>query len=72
MNIPPGSPLSVSGVAQIETIACNDSAVRVSGVSNTVTITGHCVSLIVSGMQNKVSVDTADTISASGFDNRVT
>jgi hypothetical protein len=42
-----------------------------SGISNTVTITGHCVNVTVSGVENQVTVDTADAISASGFDNRV-
>jgi hypothetical protein len=69
---PPGGQVSVSGVGKNETIDCNDAIVSVSGVSNTVTITGHCVSVTVSGMENQVTLDTADIISASGFDNRVT
>lgn len=68
---PPGEQLSVSGVGKNETIACNESIVSVSGVSNTVAITGHCVSLTVSGVENVVTVDAADTIGASGFDNEV-
>lgn len=68
---PPGGLLSVSGMGETKTIACNDSFVSVSGVSNTVTITGHCMSLTVSGMRNLVTVGTADTISASGLDNRI-
>jgi hypothetical protein len=35
-------------------------------------ISGHCTSLTVSGVQNSVTVDTVDTIEASGFNNRVT
>jgi len=69
---PSGGQISVAGVGESKTIACNDSHVSVSGVSNTVTITGHCVNVTVSGMQNHVTLDTTDQINASGFDNVVT
>jgi Protein of unknown function (DUF3060) len=69
---PPGGSLSVSGINENRTIACNDSIVSVSGVSNTVVITGHCASLTVSGLKNSVTVDAADTIEASGFNNQIT
>lgn len=69
---PPGTELSVSGVNENRTIACNDNIVSVSGVSNTVTITGHCTSLSVSGVQNEITVETVDSIEASGFNNKVT
>ena len=68
----PGGQISVAGVGDNKVIECNDSLVSVSGVSNTVTITGHCISVTVSGMDNIVNLDTADTINASGFDNKVT
>jgi hypothetical protein len=35
-------------------------------------LTGHCATVTVSGIKNIVTVDTADTINASGFENRVT
>ncbi|MGV0792953.1 DUF3060 domain-containing protein [Mycolicibacterium sp. XJ1819] len=70
-SAPPGGSLSVAGVDGDKTIACNDAAVTVSGVNNTVTLTGHCQSVTVSGMDNHVTVDHADTIGASGFDNQV-
>ncbi|BBZ46183.1 hypothetical protein MPRM_34640 [Mycobacterium parmense] len=35
-------------------------------------MTGHCASLTVSGVKNVVTVDSADSIDASGFDNRIT
>jgi hypothetical protein len=35
-------------------------------------ISGHCKSLSVSGVQNKVTVDSVDTIEASGFNNQIT
>jgi hypothetical protein len=41
-------------------------------VSNTVTITGHCAELSVSGVGNTISIDSADAIGVSGFDNRIT
>ncbi|ORA07532.1 DUF3060 domain-containing protein [Mycobacterium arosiense] len=69
---PPGTELSVSGINENRTIACNDNIVSVSGVSNTVTITGHCTSLSVSGVQNTITVEAVDSIEASGFDNKVT
>jgi hypothetical protein len=68
----PGGRISVAGIGENKTIACNDSQVDVSGFTNTIIITGHCVSLTVSGGQNHVTVDTTDTISASGFNNQVT
>lgn len=67
----PGATLSVSGADKNEALTCNDNLVSVSGVNNTVTITGHCVTLSVSGVDNVVTVDAVDTISASGFDNKV-
>jgi hypothetical protein len=69
---PRGSELSVSGINENETIACNDNVVTVSGISNTIVITGHCTSLTVSGMQNSITVDAVDTINASGLNNQVT
>jgi Protein of unknown function (DUF3060) len=69
---PPGGNLSVAGINENQTIACNDSIVSVSGVSNTVVITGHCTSLTVSGVQNSITVEAVDTIEASGFNNKVT
>ena len=68
----PGGKLSVSGVGKNETIACDDGIATISGMSNTVVLTGHCATVTVSGVQNVVTVDSADTINASGFDNRVT
>jgi Protein of unknown function (DUF3060) len=69
---PLGGNLSVAGINENRTIACNDSIVDVSGVSNTVVITGHCTSVSVSGVQNSITVDAVDTIEASGFNNKVT
>jgi Protein of unknown function (DUF3060) len=69
---PKGGNLSVAGINENRTIVCNDSSVDVSGVSNTVVITGHCASLSVSGVQNKVTVQSADSIQASGFNNEIT
>jgi Protein of unknown function (DUF3060) len=68
----PGGSLSVTGIGQNKTIACNDSSVNVTGFSNTVVITGHCTGLTVSGSNNIVTVDAADTINAVGSNNKVT
>src|SRR5271156_5153741 len=69
---PKGGNLSVAGINENRTIVCNDSSVDVSGVSNTVVITGRCASLSVSGVKNKVTVQAADSIEASGFNNEIT
>ncbi|OJZ64290.1 hypothetical protein BRW65_29060 [Mycobacterium paraffinicum] len=69
---PPGSQVTVSGIGENRTIACNANVVNVSGVSNTVVISGHCASLTVSGVQNDITVDAVDSIEASGFNNKVT
>jgi hypothetical protein len=69
---PAGATISVSGVGENRTIACTDNIVNVSGVSNTVVITGHCTRVAVSGVKNSITVDTADTIEASGMQNQVT
>jgi hypothetical protein len=68
----PGASVIISGIGENKTIACTDNNLTVSGISNTVVVTGHCTSLMVSGMQNTVTVDAADSIEASGFNNKVT
>jgi hypothetical protein len=68
----PGEQVTVSGVDENKTVACNDASVSISGIRNTVNITGHCMKVSVSGINNVITVDIADTIGASGFDNRVT
>ena len=69
---PAGENITVSGISEARTIACNGGSVNVSGVTNNVVITGHCASLSVSGIQNQITVDAADTIQASGSGNQVT
>jgi hypothetical protein len=64
--------MTISGIKENRTIACNGNAVNVSGISNKVVITGHCASLTVSGVQNSITVDAVDTIDASGFNNQIT
>lgn len=54
---PPCAELSVAGINENRTLACDDNPVSVSGVSNTVVITGHCTGLSVSGVQNTVTVE---------------
>jgi hypothetical protein len=69
---PAGADLSIAGINNNRTIACNQSSINVSGISNKVVITGHCASLTVSGMQNNVTVDATNTIDVSGFNNQIT
>jgi Protein of unknown function (DUF3060) len=69
---PAGDNITVSGISESRTIACNGGNVTVSGITNTVVITGHCASVLVSGIQNQITVDAADTIQASGSGNQVT
>ena len=71
VQAPANASFSVSGIEGNKRVACNDSLISISGVSNIVTITGHCVSVTVSGVENQVTVENSDTISASGFDNRI-
>ena len=68
----PGQDASVSGIDGNKAVTCTDGSVTISGIRNTVNITGHCVKVSVSGIENVITVDAADTIGASGFDNRVT
>ena len=69
---PAGENITVSGISEARTIACNGGSVSVSGITNNVVITGHCASLTVSGIQNQITVDAVDTIQASGSGNQVT
>lgn len=68
----PGEAIIVSGINEHRTIDCVGNAVIVSGIENTLQITGHCTSLSVSGIQNTITIDAADSIGVSGFENRVT
>jgi hypothetical protein len=68
----PGQTVTVSGIDENKTVNCNDATVTISGIRNTVNIAGHCVSVSVSGIENVITVNNADTIGASGFDNKVT
>lgn len=67
-----GQSLSVSGIDQNRSVRCAGGAVSVSGIRNTVEISGDCAVVTVSGFENVVSVQAAQNITASGFDNRVT
>jgi hypothetical protein len=69
---PAGADLTIAGIKENRTIACNQSAVNISGISNKVVITGHCASLHLSGVQNMITVDAVDSIEVSGFNNQVT
>jgi hypothetical protein len=68
---PLGAAISVAGVGNQRTLACNNSIVSVSGVDNTVVLTGRCDRVDVSGVQNSVTIDDAGAIVVSGLNNRV-
>lgn len=68
----PGQVLTVTGIDETKTIACNDAEVSISGINNTINISGHCASVSVSGADNAITVDAADSIRASGIDNKIT
>jgi hypothetical protein len=69
---PAGENITVSGISEMRTIACNGGTVSVSGITNNVVITGHCAGVTVSGIQNQITVDAADKIQASGSGNQIT
>lgn len=69
---PAGEEITISGINENRTIACNGNVITISGISNTVVLTGHCATVNVSGLQNVVTVDNVDTIEASGLNNKVT
>jgi hypothetical protein len=68
----PGGVVTIGGISANKTIACNEGTVNISGMENTIVITGHCLSVNVSGIENIVTVDSADSIVASGFNNKIT
>jgi len=72
ITIASGGTARVSGNSKTKTVNCNSGNLTVGGNSNTVTAKGHCAGLIVSGNDNVVTVDSADTITVSGIDGRVT
>src|ERR1700760_2232241 len=71
-SAPAGQTITVSGINEVRTIACNGGSVSVSGITNNVTVTGHCTSLTVSGIQNHITIDTGDKIQVSGSGNQIT
>lgn len=72
VTVQPGDSLSFGGIERRLTVVCDQGSVSVSGITNTVDIQGPCVRVSVSGMDNIVTVESAETIVASGFDNQVT
>ncbi len=72
VTVEAGDTLSLGGIEQHKTIVCNQGTVNISGMTNTVEVKGDCVSVSVSGMNNVITVESARSITASGFDNHVT
>lgn len=71
-QVPAGETVIVSGINEHRTVECQDHTVIVSGIQNELEITGHCTAVTVSGVENVITVESAETIGVSGFDNRVT
>lgn len=71
-QVPAGETVIVSGINEHRTVECQDHTVIVSGIQNELEITGHCAAVTVSGVENVITVESAETIGVSGFDNRVT
>lgn len=69
---PAGATITIAGIKENQTVACNQNSVNLSGISNKVVITGHCAMLHVSGVQNSITVDSVDAIEVSGFNNQIT
>lgn len=67
-----GDTLSFGGIDQTKTVVCNQGTVNISGMTNTIDIQGNCAGVSVSGMDNVITVESAQSITASGFDNQVT
>lgn len=72
LTVEAGDTLSMGGFEQNKTIVCNQGTVNISGMTNTIDIRGDCASISVSGMNNVITVESAQSIAASGFDNQVT
>lgn len=71
-TVEPGGSLSIGGVDKVQTVICNQGTVSISGMNNTIDVQGSCAAVTVSGMENTITVESAGTIDASGFDNKVT
>ncbi|BBX71994.1 DUF3060 domain-containing protein [Mycolicibacterium psychrotolerans] len=72
LTVESGGSLSIGGVERKQTVICNQGTVSISGMNNTIEVQGSCAAVTVSGMDNTVTVESAGTIGASGFDNKVT
>ena len=68
---PTGRTVSVAGVGNERTIACDDTIVSISGVDNTVVLTGQCARVVVSGVKNVVTLERSGAIDISGMNNRI-
>ncbi|MCV7367788.1 DUF3060 domain-containing protein [Mycolicibacterium duvalii] len=72
VTVGPGASVSLGGVESERTVRCDGGTVSVSGVRNVVDVQGPCAGIVVSGVDNIVTVETAETITASGLDNQIT
>ncbi len=70
--VPQGGELRVGGNSTNRTVACNDGKLTLYGYGTMYSVTGHCASLTVGGYNNNVTVDSADTLESTGYNNVVT
>jgi hypothetical protein len=68
-SVPQGGALTVGPGSHVRTIACNDGSLTLSGYGNNFTVTGHCASLAISGYNDHLTVESAKTITVSGYGN---
>lgn len=72
LTVGAGDTLSVGGIGQDKTLVCDRGTVNISGMTNVIEIQGDCAGVSVSGMNNTITVESAQSITASGFENQVT
>ncbi|MGZ4584104.1 MAG: DUF3060 domain-containing protein [Mycobacterium sp.] len=70
--VPQGGELRVTGNNESRTIACNDGTLTFTGFDSKYVVTGHCAGLTVGGFNNNVTVDSADTLEATGYGSTIT
>jgi Protein of unknown function (DUF3060) len=70
--VPQGGELRVGGNSTNRTIACNDGKLTLYGYGTNYSVTGHCAALTVGGYNNNVTVDSADALESTGYNNIIT
>lgn len=66
-----GESLSLKGVGETKTVACNGRKIMINGTKNDYTLTGECPRVLVNGASQTVSIEKAGTINVNGANNAV-